>query len=178
MKRVRRQQGFSGYSIIEVILTMLLVAIALPPLLHLFANVNVSSSQANLLPFNATLASTLMEEVKSKKFDELDEKDADGNWSTVLTADAGETANNKATFDDVDDFNGWVEVFDPNLPQVTGNVTVGYVASNDLDTLLAVPQPAPNDWTPSYKRISVTVTQPGYPGTLELVTVVTEAQSL
>lgn len=174
MKTTKKIRGFS---IIELVLLISILSIATPLLVQLFAETAVTGAKAAILPTATMLGNGLMEEIKARKFDELDAKAASGNWSTVLASDAGETGN-KTLFDDVDDFNGWTQDFGASYSSYTALVTVGYVASSDLNTTLAVPSPTPDDWTPSYKSIRVTVVNPGLAADIDLVTVVTEVQSL
>ncbi len=175
MKRILRSQG--GTTLVELVLLILLLSIGIPEVLHLFAEITVSGAQASNTPTAVNLGNRLMEEVKALKFDEISAK-VNGNWSTSLSTDAGESSLNKATFDDVDDFNGWVENFGVNYPGFTATVSVGYVAPNDLDSVMVLPQPVPASWTPSYKRLGVTVLQSGQPTGVQISSVVTEVQSL
>lgn len=168
----------AGFTFVEIILAILLLAIVVPPLLNLFANITMAGVQSDVIPQAASLAVELMEEIKSRQFDELTQKDGNGNWSTTLGTDAGESAANKATFDDVDDFNGWTQNFGSGLAQYTATVTVAYVASNDLNTALVIPQNVPSNWTPSYKRIVVSVSHPTLSAPIKISTVVTEVQFL
>ena len=167
-----------GFSLIEVVLLISLLAIAIPPLLQLFAETIVSGAGAAVLPTANVLGNELMEEVKSARFDDLTQKSSFGNWSTTMAVDAGENAANKTTFDDVDDFNGWSQGFGAAFPGYLATVTVSYVVSNALNTPLTIPSPTPNNWTPSYKLIQVTMTNPGLPSGVTLATIVTEVQSL
>ena len=129
------------------------------------------------MPKAVSLASELMEEIKSRKFDELSAKGGTGNWSLALGSDVGETAVNKTTFDDADDFNGWTQNF-AGFPGYSASVTVSYVSASNLNTPLTVPSPAPNNWTPSYKRVVLTLAHPNLPASIQVATVVTEIQSL
>ncbi|MGH7408682.1 MAG: hypothetical protein ACREKF_11840, partial [Candidatus Methylomirabilales bacterium] len=103
------------------------------------------------------LASNLMEEIRSKRWDENT-----GAASLTLVSESGET---RATYDDVDDFNGPLGVgLDESPPKdsqganmsgYTGfrqQVSVCYVATDDLNTCLGS--------TSNYKKITVTVTDP------------------
>lgn len=167
----------AGFTVIEIVLAVTTLAVALPPLLHLFSETAVTGAEAAILPTANLLGNELMEEIKSRKFDELSAKAASGNWSTTLGTDAGE-AGNKTLFEDVDDFNGWAQGFGASYPNYTASVSVDYVASNNLNTTLVIPSPTPNNWTPSYKRIVVSVSNPGIAAPIQLVTIVTEVQSL
>lgn len=166
-----------GLTLIEVILTILILGVAIPPLLMVFSENAVTGAKSAKLPTANVLANELMEEVRARKFDELAAKSASGNWSGSMGIEAGEQALNKATFDDVDDFNGWNQSF-TGFADYTASVTVSYVGSNDLNAPLTTPSPMPNNWTPSYKRINVTVSNAAIAASITLATVVTEVQSL
>lgn len=166
-----------GYTLVEIVLAMLLMAVALPPLLQLFAEVTFRSAETDVMPKAVSLASELMEEIKSRKFDELAARDVTGNWSLILGSDGGETATNKNTFDDADDFNGWSQNFS-GFSGYSASVTVRYVSGSDLNAPLTVPSPAPNNWTPSYKRVVLTLAHPNLPSSIQVVSVLTEIQSL
>lgn len=174
----KKSHGQKGFTIIDTALMIVLLAIAIPPLLHLFAETAVTGAKSSILPTANVLAIELMEEVKSTKFDELSAKNGSGNWSGTLGPDAGETATNKSTFDDVDDFNGWAQNFGAGYPGYTASVSVNYVTSSNLSSPLTIPSPMPNNWTPSYKLIRVTVSNPAMPAGITLATIVTEVQSL
>lgn len=161
---------------VETVLMITLAAVVIPPLLMLFAETVISGANAHIQPTANLLANQLMEEIRARRFDEQSEKSGSGNWSTVLVPDAGEA--DKPAFDDVDDFNGWAQNFGPTFPDYEASVTVEYVASNDLNTAMTIPDPVPNNWTPSYKRIRVTVNNVGLPAGIALTTLVTEMQSL
>lgn len=173
-----KNRGNRGFTFIEVILAIVLLAIIMPGLLYVFVNTTVTASNADALPIATTLGNDLMEDIKSRKFDELDSKSASGNWSAPLGADTGEITTDKTTFDDVDDFNGWTQNFGSDFPGYNASVTVSYVASNNLNTSLTIPSPLPNSWTPSYKRLEITISNgAALPSTIELATVVSEMQS-
>lgn len=174
---MKHRSSQSGHTFIELILVIVLLAIALPALLHLFAEVTVSGAQSHALPTVTSLASELMEEIRSRKFDELGgNADGNGNWSGTLGPDGGEVA--KDDFNDVDDFNGWAQDFSPDFADYTATVTVSYVNAADLGTPLVVPETLPNDWTPSYKRIEISVSNASLAGPVTVVTVVSEIQNL
>ena len=173
MKWIKNAKGFT---LIEVILAITVIAIALPSLLALFSETAVTVARTDRLPAATTLAVELMEEIKSLKFDEMAEKASD-NWSTTLGPDTGE-GTNKSLYDDVDDFNGWTQNFSSPFADYSASVSVAYVAANLLNTPLTIPGSVPSNWTPSYKRIIVTVSNAALPADISLTTIVTEAQSL
>ncbi|MBI3541049.1 MAG: hypothetical protein HY073_02790 [Deltaproteobacteria bacterium] len=132
----------AGYTFIEIVLAITLLAIALPPFLTWFSNLSMTGARAANLPTAVVLGSNLMEEIKSKKFDELVSKDINGNWSTVLGPDTGEVGD-KTKFDDVDDFNGWSQGFGSAYPGYTASVVVSYVSSSNLSAPLTMPSQVP-----------------------------------
>lgn len=167
----------AGYTLVEIVLAITLLAIALPPFLMWFSRISETGAASANMPTVTFLGTSLMEEIQSRKFDELSEKDGNGNWSTVLGPDAGE-AGNKNNFDDVDDFNGWAQGFGASFPNYTATIAVSYVSSSDLNTALVIPQQVPEDWTPSYKLIVVQIAHPSLTTNQVITTIVTEAQSL
>ncbi len=174
-KKNRSSEG--GFTFVELVLAILLIGLMLPSLMLIFQTVIVSAAGVNLMPEAVSLADGLMEEVKSRKFDELTSKSGSGNWSSSLGPDTGE-GTTKANYDDIDDFNGWTENFTAPFTGFSASVQVSYVSSSNLDSPLTIPSPITSNWTPSYKRVVVTVSNAGLPGPVTLTTVMTEAQSL
>jgi type II secretory pathway pseudopilin PulG len=175
-KKIRRRSE-AGFSFIELVLAILLIGVTLPALMMVFQNVVVTSAQADLMPKATSLAEGLMEEIKSRKFDELTTKSGSGNWSTTLGPDTGE-GTTKANYDDVDDFNAWTQNFASPYTGFSASVSVAYVSSSNLNSPLTIPGTVPSNWTPSYKRVVVTVANAGLPASVTLTTIMTEAQSL
>lgn len=148
-RRLRRDQR--GVTLIDLILVIVIVSIAIPPMMALLIQVvrghtfGVTVSSANFL------ASTLLEEIRSKRWDERAPSP-----SLVL----GPDGESRATYNDVDDFTG----LDESPPQDSlGNplagfngyrqqVSVCYVMSTNLDTCVGGPS--------IYKKVTVTVTDP------------------
>ncbi len=161
MKPLRLHRDERGFTLVDLILVIIIVAIAIPPMLTLFiqmvsgSSFGVSVSRAN------ALASTLREEIQSKKWD--DSSDVPGTPpSSILGPETGESRMGPpgADFDDVDDFDGLDESPPRDsqggiLAGFTGfrqQVSVCYVANTDLDTCLGGPT--------MYKQVTVTVTDP------------------
>jgi MSHA pilin protein MshD len=151
VRRLRRDQR--GVTLIDLILVIVIIGLAVPPMMGLL----IQSTQSSTFGITATrgnsLGSTLLEEIRSKAWDENG-----GAASATLGPESGET---RSTYDDVDDFHG----FNESPPKdslgnaVTGfdgfrqQVSVCYVASTDLDTCLG-------SGTSNYKRITLTITEP------------------
>ncbi len=166
-----------GTSLIEMTLVVVLLGVTLLSLLKLFSDISLLNVNPDYRLTGVMLAQDLMEEIKSKNFDEKEAKTADGNWSTAMGPDAGEsTAGNRSTLDDVDDYNGFSENMASPYSGFTRSVTVSYVNAGALNTPLVIPQSVPNNWTPEYKRVQVTATQGGVQRA-QLVSVVGAAKS-
>ncbi len=168
-------KSIQGHTLVELILAMVLLAILFPPLVQWFGEMSATGAQVDRLPTAVSLGSELLEEIKSRKFDEQANK-VSGNWSTLLGPDTGEAT--KTDFDDVDDFHGWSQTFTGPFTGYSATVTVAYVLSSDINTALTIPSPTPIAWTPSYKRIVVTVSNAALAGPVPITTIVTEVQSL
>jgi hypothetical protein len=149
--------------------------LGIPSLKHLFAETTMTGARAVVRPTAVSLANEMMEEIKARKFDERSAKDASSNWSTSLGPDSGESV--KSGFDDVDDFNGYTQSF-PGYTGYTATVNVGYVTTANINAVIAIPSPATNGCTSSYKLITVTISNAALPANYVLKTLVTEVQSL
>ena len=182
----RSTRGSSGLTLMDVVLAIAVLAIAIPTLLTVIAQVTQRSVRSSTLLRSTRTGQELLEQILSVRFDERTAKDANGNWSTVpgpepLTTGrdgaANEQAGNQATFDDVDDFNGFNETLAGALAGYRRSVTVAYVAPSNLNASLTIPGSVPNNWTPSYKRVVVTVTPP-VGQAVTLITLVTSVNFL
>lgn len=131
-----------GLTIIELVVVIVVLGLAIPPLLTMWANVAWRSAASEFLADSAFYAQTLMEEIKSKNFDE----NASSPWSAALGPEGGETYPN---YNDVDDFNGY-----------TNSPAAGYTRSAAIDYVRL----SGSTWTTSasatdYKRIVVTISR-------------------
>lgn len=157
MKAVGKEQG---YTLIELLVSIVVLAFALLSLIQLFANLSMHQVHAQYRTTATLLAQELIEEISSKRFDERLIK-AGGQWSST-GVDAGESSINRTTFDDVDDYNGWSESLGAPYNGYSRTATVGYVT----DDLVSAGTRASN-----YKRVTVRVFQSGNQYA-ELVTVI------
>jgi MSHA pilin protein MshD len=161
LRRLLRDQR--GVTLIDLIVVIVIIGIALPPMIGLLIQETRQSTFGVTVTRANHLASTLFEEIRSKRGDENA-----GAPSATLGPEFGET---RATYDDVDDYQG----LDESPPKDSlGNdvadsagfrqqVSVCYVANTDLDTCIGGPT--------LYKRITMTVTDPEGRAS-ELVTVI------
>src|SRR3989338_7748134 len=151
------QREERGFTILELAMSMLLLSFVLLSLIKVFGDISMLSVKPEYRNIQTMLAQELLEEIRSKRFDEVTTKDANGNWSSTLGVDSGETSGTKSTYDDVDDFNGYSETMSSPYVGFTRSVVVSYVAGSDLDTSLTIPLPISDDWTPNFKKVTVTV---------------------
>lgn len=155
-----RKRSNSGSALIELIVSITVLGLALLTLIYLFFNLASGVMIAQTRSTANFLAQELMEEIVSKRFDEKAVKtlDASSNlvWSTLGTTDTGETAGNKSTYDDVDDFDGWSETLASPYANYARTATVFYVSPANLDTQVTV-----NGTQQDYKRIRVVVSRGG-----------------
>lgn len=101
------------------------------------------------------IAQELMEEIIVRKFDEnkcgrYETTNVATDFTGTLGINTGEISNNRNTFDDVDDFNGFTSIVStPRLGNFRDSVRVYFVAWPNLST--------PNGSQTFLKRIDVTV---------------------
>ena len=144
-----------GFVLVEVTIAYIILALALVALVPVFMIAIKAGKNTEQLQTATYLSTELLEEIRMRKWDErttatLAHIPAP---SSSLGIDTGETASDKRTFDDIDDFNGWIEpqAVDPimrALPNFTAyrrTAAVSYV-----DSTMAV-SGAPTD----YKMITV-----------------------
>lgn len=139
-----------GFTLIEVILIILLLSIGLTGVLSYVGQAAKDSAYAHNLSIATTLAQDLMEEVRSKCWDEtatVAAACAGAVTPSVIGVDAAET---RATYDDMDDYNNLPVVGNtppqdaqgtamPVFPFFTQRATVCYVDTAALDTCVAGP---------------------------------------
>ncbi len=162
MKPLRLHRDERGFTLVDLILVIIIVAIAIPPMLALFIQVVGGSTFGVTVSRANALASTLREEIQSKKWDENSPPpDLDLPPSLILGPDPPLIpTETRAAFNDVDDFDGLDESPPRDsqgaiLAGFTGfrqQVSVCYVANTDFDTCIGGPT--------MYKQVTVTVTGP------------------
>lgn len=171
-----------GLTIIELVVVIVVLGLAIPPLLTMWANVAWRSSKAEALADATFYAQELLEEVKSKNFDENEASAAPWTSSANFGPDAGENSNNRATFDDVDDFVGCTDttVTTP-ASSYSRSVAVNYVLLNATTweacgaVTCAAASTCTNCSECCYKRITVTVSRTDSVGTSASVTALVSA---
>lgn len=152
-----RRRSERGYMMVEALLTAAVIGIALTALVSVTAmtvKANLNSEAANV---SAYLSQKLLEEIRLRKWDERTPTPPrlTRNRSAIGTDGGVESATDKTTYNDIDDFHGWTEAppRDPMMRATTGfslyssSVSVSYVNTATLAT-------ETNSRT-DYKRVSV-----------------------
>ncbi len=91
-----------GITLIEMVAVIVVLGMAIPTLLTAFSSAAWRASRSENIADATFYAQQLMEEVKSKRFDES----VTPPWTRTLGSDGGETYPD---YDDVDDFNGYAD---------------------------------------------------------------------
>lgn len=127
-----------GFVLVEVTIAYVLLVFALVSLVPVFIVAIRAGASTEQLQVATYLSNELLEEVRLRKWDERTPAN-EGHIAapSALGVDGTESASDKTTFDDVDDFNGWTEpsAVDPvgrALPAFKSYrraVTVAYVTS-------------------------------------------------
>lgn len=129
----------------------------------------VDMSESELVITGLSLGQSLIDEIKTKEFDEVEVNggtiDSPSDLSSTLGPDSGEIVNSPDTssshvfssltvFDDVDDYDGYVRLVDTDIAEsFTLSSVVEYVSLSDPDNATG--------GTKTYcKRITVTITSP------------------
>lgn len=146
-----------GFVLIEVTIAYVLLTVALLALLPVFILAIRAGKSTEQLQVSTYLSQELLEEIRLRKWDQNNAATPVhiDNPSATLGRDGAESATDKKTFNDIDDFNGWTEaaVKDPlNNPvpafaAYSRAALVSYVDSN----LVVLSTPTTSD----YKQVSV-----------------------
>jgi len=162
-----------GLTLLELVLIIVVLAVGLTGVLIYFIQGMKDSSYSQNISVATVLAQDLMEEIKSKCWDETATTSAPCNGAVTPSAigpDGGET---RATYNDVDDFNGLNNTPPRNSQGVampaynifTQQASVCYVAAADLNTCIG--------GTSNYKRIVVIISWGSAGDQVQLVNVMT-----
>lgn len=154
MNQTPTNKNIEGFTLIEIVIVIVVLGIAMLPLLMMYTNVVVKSTDSQAMRVSSALGQDLMEEILSKRYDENPEEP----WTEKqdLGVDGVENPADKTTFDDVDDFVDWAPPGDeyfPGFNNYTAGVGVIYVNPDDLNTDAGV---APTEDT-DFKKITVTI---------------------
>ncbi len=137
-----------GMTLIEAVTAIVVAGIGAGGFVSLYLSAMSGYAEAEVRTVAAFLAQGLMDETKSKRFDEQYVTP----FSESLGTDASEDAGDKTTFDDVDDFDGWSETA-TGFSGYTISTSVNYVKGGTLDEV--------SDSPTGFKRITVRVSVGG-----------------
>lgn len=100
-----------GFILMEAVVTFLILSVAIVALIPLFSMAIKSNRKSEQTLVAVHLAQELMEEIKLRKWDQGTPSRMPGLIAAPgrLGVEAFEDKADKATFDDIDDFDGWTE---------------------------------------------------------------------
>lgn len=153
-------------TLIELILSIVIFSLVVVPVLLVFATVSQDTAGGIYINRAQTLASSYMELVLSKSFDE--NKSSPFTAVSELGPDSGEA--DIFSYDDVDDFHNYT-ISDSDYPGFSGKIEVYYIVENvdgSIDWGSKASSPT------NYKRIDIKVSHPQL-GTLKISNGVTSA---
>lgn len=164
-----------GFTLIEVVMVIVILGIMLPGIMLYFIQGVKNSADSQRRTTAIFLAEGLMEELRSKKWDEKTTLNPTVNPTcgnaSAISPDAGES---RITYDDIDDFNGMNNPaplnsqgnpMDAAYQGFSQQVTVSYVNPADLNTAVGGPT--------CYKRIEVRIIDTATNETIKLVSLMT-----
>lgn len=158
-----------GFTLIEVIMVIVILGIILPGIMMYFIQGVKNSADSQRRATAIFLAEGLMEEIISKKWDEVAVINATCSNASAIGADA----EARIGHDDVDDFNNLNNTPPSdsqgspmaNYQGFSQQVTVSYVNPADLNTAVGGPT--------CYKRIEVRIIDTATNETIKLVSLMT-----
>jgi Tfp pilus assembly protein PilV len=136
---MRMPSNEGGFLLVEVAIVCLILSLALLTLVPLYSACLRANNHTLHTKVAAQLSQELSEEIRLRKWDQKTPTPAIAISSgSVMGLDPGESAADKRTFNDIDDFDGWTEngAVDPMmgpLSDFTGylrQVSVDYVNSS------------------------------------------------
>jgi hypothetical protein len=159
MSRYRRP----ALSYVEVLMSLMLIATAVAASLRALGSYAMGRQAFEERAIAIELANQLMAEINQLPF-------ADPAGGNTIALDSGENASNRATFDDIDDYNG----YDQSPPRDRSNTSLTHYTGFQQQVTVAfdttIPAPGSGTWTAgTFKKITVKILKNGKP----LVTLVT-----
>lgn len=156
-----------GFTLIELIVGIVVLTLSLSIMSTLIAPAEEKSAD-NVLQIKASeLAQSLMNDITSRAFDDNSDMSGgrvrcgepaggDNDCTTVIGVEADEDEDDRNTFDDVDDFNGFTD----RVNSTGGDIDGGYAQFDiEVNVIYAGTELGLSDNTLA-KRITVTVTTP------------------
>lgn len=172
--KLLKNMAKKGITLIEMVVMIVVLSVAIPTLLRMWADVAWRSVRSEAMADATFYAQDLLEEIKSKKFDEISVSPR----SSTLGSEPGESrlGTGNASFDDADDYNNYS---DSPAAGYNRSVTVDYVrlgSGNIWESCGSVNCQNITDCTQCnaccYKRIRVTVGRANLATDVSLATVV------
>jgi MSHA pilin protein MshD len=165
-----------GFTMIELILIIIVVGIAVPPLIMVFAESMNRRADSDLVGTSAQLGHSLIEEIKTRRWDENTPAGGGRTGTRTPEGDLGPDLgeNGRAKYNDVDDYsdiNGQSPPEDclgspmMEFAGFTQSVAVEYVKPSGTSFVPTSPDGS------DYKRVTVSVSSAA--GTVEVVTIMT-----
>lgn len=144
-----------GFTLLEIIITLGLLALLVTPIMVIF-NAPQEEAQYNQRRQAAFYAaSSLLEEIGGKPFEDLDQLPAPPSSSFGLADDAAEQRADRQTWDDLDDYQGLVVTL--NAGQLILQVAVAYLeepAANGEHSFTIADQPT------NFKLVTIAASWP------------------
>ncbi len=163
----RRKLSRAGFTYAEILMAIIVLAIAIVPLLGQFYIGFHGNKTGRDVTIASNLASGVMDEIRSKAFE-----DPDANKKFGPEPD--EDTSNRIEWDDVDDYNGWTETpprtIDGQIMNGTGGQPDFSIFKYEAVVESVEPDPPASGWKlyqnnqatslkADYKRIIVTVSK-------------------
>ncbi len=146
-----------GFTLVEILISVVILAMVIVPFIGVFTSGIKAGGAAQKIVIGNNLAQDLMEEILSRQFDE---DPSDLTPPDQLGPELNEDRTNMSPndFDDVDDYNGYVDAPPEEVDGTVMNeydeysrsVTVEYVTEDDFNIVATETTP--------FKRITVIVT--------------------
>jgi len=156
MKRVKQLRGGLAFTLVEVMISVIIVGVMFAAALNTVGSARVGEYKIGARNRGLLLAQDLLAEILQQAYDDPDDP-------VVFGTESGEGTSNRTDFDDVDDYHGWSKsppqgrggTVIPNLDGWERSVAVVWVNPADLSQTVGSNQGA--------KRMTVTVTHNGLP---------------
>lgn len=176
--RMKQPVVEKGFSLVEIIITIVVISIALTAAIAGWGNLAKHSADVMWQTRVSYLGQAYLEEILSRRFDE-NTPFGGGDCATGCTTVGGfgsDTGENRATFDDVDDYHGEEDDLSTDAVGLFGSAIQsyrGYRVEVDVtcedDVFFNVSEPGGSDPCRWVKQVLVTVTPPGNTGQAPVV---------
>lgn len=140
-----------GLTLIEIMLAITILLMAIIPLMKMLGDSLRGAQTFSDISIATQLAQDLMEEIKSRRWDE--NTPADGSETTVYSFPLGPDGG-EPPYDDIDDYHNATTPYDIVDGKYTRSVSVTYVNVPDAGAI------TPVAGTSDFKRIDITVEWP------------------